>query len=89
MLTGGEPLLHRNLWALCERLQALRHPHHAGDDRAADRRHAADIAASIDTVVISIDGDREIHDAIRRVNGGFDRIASGVTALRGEIRCLG
>ena len=23
MLTGGEPLLHRNLWALCERLQAL------------------------------------------------------------------
>ena len=24
MLTGGEPLLHRNLWALCAELQALR-----------------------------------------------------------------
>jgi Fe-coproporphyrin III synthase len=33
-------------------------------------------------VVISLDGDREVHDSIRRVKGGFERIARGVTALR-------
>jgi Fe-coproporphyrin III synthase len=84
MLTGGEPLLHRNLWALCEQLQALGIRITLVTTGLLIDRHAADIAASVDTVVISLDGDREIHDEIRRVKGGFDRIACGVTALRGQ-----
>ena len=84
MLTGGEPLLHRNLWALCAKLQALGIRITLVTTGLLIDRHAADIAASIDTVVISLDGDRDVHDAIRRVKGGFDRIAAGVTALRGE-----
>src|SRR5262249_40456574 len=47
-------------------------------------QHAADIASAVDTVVISLDGDRAVHDAIRRVKGGFDRVARGVMALHGE-----
>jgi len=84
MLTGGEPLLHRNLWALCRQLQALGIRITLVTTGLLIDRQAADIAASVDTVVISLDGDREIHDAIRRVKGGFDRLASGVTALRSE-----
>jgi len=84
MLTGGEPLLHRNLWALCKQLQALGIRITLVTTGLLIDRHAADIAASVDTVVISLDGDREIHDEIRRVKGGFDRIACGVTALRAE-----
>jgi len=84
MLTGGEPLLHRNLWALCTKLQALGIRITLVTTGLLIDRHAADIAASIDTVVISLDGDRDVHDAIRRVKGGFDRIACGVTALRAE-----
>ena len=84
MLTGGEPLLHRNLWALCTKLQALGIRITLVTTGLLIGRHAADIAASVDTVVISLDGDREAHDGIRRVKGGFDRIAGGVTALRGE-----
>jgi MoaA/NifB/PqqE/SkfB family radical SAM enzyme len=94
MLTGGEPLLHRNLWALCALLRAV--PVHRSFRGGRGIRltlvttgllvdnHAADIAASIDTVVISLDGPREVHDAIRRVKGGFDRIAKGVMALRAQ-----
>ena len=84
MLTGGEPLLHGNLWALCRRLQALRIRITLVTTGILIEPHAADIAASIDTVVISLDGDREVHDAVRRVRGGFDRIAKGVMALHGE-----
>jgi MoaA/NifB/PqqE/SkfB family radical SAM enzyme len=84
MLTGGEPLLHRNLWALCRRLQALGIRITLVTTGLLIDRHAADIAASTDTVVISLDGDRDVHDAIRRVKGGFDRIAAGIAALRGE-----
>jgi radical SAM protein with 4Fe4S-binding SPASM domain len=46
--------------------------------------HAADIAGVADTVVISLDGDRGVHDGIRRIKGGFDKIARGVMALRGQ-----
>jgi Fe-coproporphyrin III synthase len=84
MLTGGEPLLHSNLWGLCDRLQA-------NDIRVTLittglllAPHAAAIARSVDAVVVSIDGPPDVHDAIRRVRGGFDRIARGLAALRDE-----
>lgn len=85
MLTGGEPLLHRNLWSLCSRLQSLRIHVTLVTTGILIEPHAAEIAAAIDTVVISLDGDRAVHDRIRRVKGGFDRIARGVMALHAEM----
>ena len=84
MLTGGEPLLHRNLWALCSELQALRIRITLVTTGLLIEQHAADVASYVDTVVISVDGPRHLHDAIRRVKGGFDRIAEGVMALRAQ-----
>ena len=84
MLTGGEPLLHRNLWALCSELQALRIRITLVTTGLLIEQHAADVASYVDTVVISLDGPRDVHDAIRRVKGGFDRIAKGVMALRAQ-----
>jgi MoaA/NifB/PqqE/SkfB family radical SAM enzyme len=81
MLTGGEPLLHRNLWSLCSELQALRIRITLVTTGLLIGQHAAEVASYVDTVVISLDGPRDVHDAIRRVKGGFDRIAKGVTAL--------
>ena len=85
MLTGGEPLLHRNLWALCAQLQALGIRITLVTTGLLVGNHAADIAACIDTVVISLDGPKDVHDAIRRVTGGFDRIGRAVMALRGHL----
>ncbi len=84
MLTGGEPLLHRNLWALCSELQALRIRVTLVTTGLLIEQHAAEVASHVDTVVISLDGPRHVHDAIRRVKGGFDRIAKGVMALRAQ-----
>ena len=84
MLTGGEPLLHRNLWSLCSLLQTMGIRITLVTTGLLIEAHAADIAAAVDTVVISLDGDRATHDAIRRVKGGFDRIARGVMALHSE-----
>lgn len=85
MLTGGEPLLHRNLWALCSELQALRIRVTLVTTGLLLEPHAADVASYVDTVVISLDGPSHVHDAIRRVKGGFDRIAKGVGALRAQL----
>jgi MoaA/NifB/PqqE/SkfB family radical SAM enzyme len=84
MLTGGEPLLHRNLWSLCAQLQTLRIRITLVTTGLLIEPHAAEIASSVDTVVISLDGDRDAHDGIRRVKGGFERISKGVVALRAQ-----
>ena len=85
MLTGGEPLLHRNLWTLCSELQALRIRITLVTTGLLIENHAAEIAECIDTVVISLDGPGAVHDGIRQVRGGFDRIARGVMALHAQL----
>lgn len=87
MLTGGEPLLHSNLWALCDRLRAEGIRLTLVTTGLLLDVHAADVARTIDDVVVSLDGPPEAHDRIRRVIGGFARVARGIQALRAEPRC--
>ncbi len=82
MLTGGEPLLHSNLWALCDLLRAVGIRITLVTTGLLLDVHASDVARSIDEVVVSIDGPPAVHDTIRRVPGGFARVARGVAALR-------
>lgn len=82
MLTGGEPLLNRNLWALCEQLEGAGIRITLVTTGLLIETHAAEIARHIDTVVISLDGPSDVHDAIRRVNMGSARIARGLVVLR-------
>jgi Fe-coproporphyrin III synthase len=44
--------------------------------------HAESIAATIDDVIVSLDGPPAVHDHIRRVPHAFERITAGVAALR-------
>ncbi len=82
MLTGGEPLLHTNLWRFCSLLQDEGVALTLVTTGLLLERHAADIREFIDEVVVSIDGWSDTHDAIRRTPGGFTRIARGVATLR-------
>jgi MoaA/NifB/PqqE/SkfB family radical SAM enzyme len=88
VLTGGEPLLHRDLAAICAPLRE------AGIkvtvlttglllSRFADR--AADL---FDEVIISIDGPPELHDRVRGIANGFERIAAGVSLVRSRATAL-
>ncbi len=82
VLSGGEPLLHGDLRALCGffrqeniRLTLL-------TTGLLLLKRANDVSSLFDDVIVSIDGPREIHDGIRRVNGAFDVIAQGVAAVQ-------
>jgi MoaA/NifB/PqqE/SkfB family radical SAM enzyme len=44
--------------------------------------HAESVAATIDDVIVSLDGPPTVHNHIRRVPKAFERLAAGVTALR-------
>jgi Fe-coproporphyrin III synthase len=84
MLTGGEPLLHSNLWALCDRLRDAGIGITLVTTGLLIHQHAEAIARSIDEVVVSIDGPPEVHDAVRGTKNGFHRIARGLQALQAE-----
>ena len=81
VLSGGEPLLHGDLRALCQffreenvRLTLL-------TTGLLLLKRADEVSTLFDDVIVSMDGPREVHDGIRRVYGGFDLIAQGVAAV--------
>jgi MoaA/NifB/PqqE/SkfB family radical SAM enzyme len=82
VFSGGEPLLHTDLAALCNffREQTIRLT--LLTTALLLLKRAGDVAALFDDVIISIDGPKEIHDSIRRVNGAYDLIQKGIAALR-------
>jgi Fe-coproporphyrin III synthase len=82
VLSGGEPLLHSDLYALCNffrqeniRLTLL-------TTGLLLLKRANEVSTLFDDVIVSLDGPGAIHDGIRRVNGAFDLIARGVAAIR-------
>lgn len=84
VLSGGEALMHQNLWLLCE---LLREPNASLQITLLSTGlllnvFARDVVRWCDEVIVSIDGSRAIHDSIRRVPRAFDRLAEGITALR-------
>jgi MoaA/NifB/PqqE/SkfB family radical SAM enzyme len=84
MLTGGEPLLHSNLWALCDLLRAERIRISLVTTGLLLEAHAKAVARTVDEVVVSLDGPAGVHDRIRRVPGGFARVARGLEVITAQ-----
>jgi MoaA/NifB/PqqE/SkfB family radical SAM enzyme len=82
VLSGGEALMHSNLWLLCELIKELPARITLLSTGLLLKVHAADVVRWCDEVIVSLDGSRELHDAIRRIPSAFDRLAEGVAAVR-------
>jgi MoaA/NifB/PqqE/SkfB family radical SAM enzyme len=87
VLSGGEALMHQNLWLLCDLLRSTNPGLQITllSTGLLLKVFAKDIVRWCDEVIVSVDGSRAIHDSIRRVPRAFDRLAEGIAALR-EIR---
>ena len=82
VLSGGEALMHSNLWTLCELLAEHGIKITLLSTGLLLRRHAAEVVRWCDEVIVSLDGSREVHDAIRRVPRAYEKLADGIAALR-------
>jgi Fe-coproporphyrin III synthase len=82
VLTGGEPLLHNDLHALCDFFRELDIRLTLLTTGLLLLKRAPEVSALFDEVIVSIDGPKEVHDGIRRVKGAFDLIGEGVAAVR-------
>lgn len=83
-LSGGEALMHSNLWTLCAALKELPVRITLLSTGLLLQKHAANVVRWCDEVIISLDGSQPVHDDIRRVPRAYERLAEGVAALRAE-----
>lgn len=83
VLSGGEPLMHPDLFGLVRPLREAGLGLTLLSSGLLLERFAGPVASAFDDVVVSLDGPREVHDAIRGVPGAFERLRRGVRALRG------
>ena len=82
VLTGGEPLLHSDLDALCTFFQQQQIRLTLLSTGLLLQKRAELIARYFDDIYISLDGPEAIHDSIRRITGAYRLIHDGVTAVR-------
>jgi MoaA/NifB/PqqE/SkfB family radical SAM enzyme len=82
VLSGGEPLMHSDLFQLCRMLRSLRVRITLLSSGLLLRRHAERINEHIDEVIVSLDGPEPVHDEIRGVRGAFRLLREGVETLR-------
>ena len=83
VLSGGEALMHANLWTLCAALKTLSVRITLLSTGLLLARHAGDIVKYCDDVIVSLDGSAAVHDRIRDVPRAFDQLKTGVAALKG------
>ena len=84
VFSGGEPLMHSDLFRLCAVLRERNIRTTLLSSGLLLERYASRIVESIDDVIVSLDGPREVHNAIRRVPSAFDLLEAGVAALHRE-----
>src|SRR5579859_5664142 len=82
VLSGGEALMHQNLWTLCELLRQMSIQITLLSTGLLLKKFAADVVKWCDEVIVSIDGSCDVHNEIRRVPRAFERMAEGIAALR-------
>jgi MoaA/NifB/PqqE/SkfB family radical SAM enzyme len=82
VLSGGEPLLHSDLHALCDFFREQKIRLTLLTTGLLLLKRAKEVSTLFDDVIVSIDGPQEIHDEIRRVKGAFDVIGRGVAAVQ-------
>ncbi|MCW4015423.1 MAG: radical SAM protein [Candidatus Bathyarchaeota archaeon] len=82
-LSGGEPLLRKDLIVLAKRVAS-----HGclvsmnTNGTLLNQNRVNEIADAFDTVVVSLDGPKEVHDQIRGVPGTYDKATKAVSLLK-------
>jgi MoaA/NifB/PqqE/SkfB family radical SAM enzyme len=82
VFSGGEALMHSNLWEFSSLLRAEKIRLTLLSTGLLLAKHASSIVSNLNGVIISLDGSKLIHDQIRQIPNGFDKLAEGVKALK-------
>src|SRR5260221_1197487 len=81
-LSGGEALMHSNLWKVCEQLTSIGAKISLLSTGLALKANALEIVEHCDDVVVSLDGSREVHNRIRNIPNAYEKLAEGIDAIK-------
>lgn len=81
VFSGGEALMHSDLWSLIDVLRERQIRITLLSSGLLLGRHAASLVKSVDDVIISLDGPPEVHNSIRGVPGAFEITAAGIASI--------
>lgn len=83
LLSGGEALLNPKFFELCAILKRESIRITLLSTGLGLSRHAVNILQWVDDVIVSLDGDEQLHDRIRNVPGAFRKLREGIRLLHG------
>lgn len=81
-LSGGEALMHTNLWKFCALLKSIGIRISLLTTGVSLKVHAENVIAWCDDVIVSLDGGRERHNQIRNIPHAFEKLEEGVARLK-------
>jgi MoaA/NifB/PqqE/SkfB family radical SAM enzyme len=82
VLSGGEALMHHNLFTLCDLLRSRKIKVTLLSTGLLLRKFVKEIVQGVDEVIVSLDGSRDVHNKIRNIPGAFEKLADGVRAIK-------
>jgi MoaA/NifB/PqqE/SkfB family radical SAM enzyme len=82
VLSGGEPLMHSDLWEVCALLRESGIGVTILTTGLLLRRDATRLVRYCDDVVVSLDGPRAVHNLIRNVPRAYEMLGEGIAAVR-------
>lgn len=84
VMSGGEALLNANFFRLCEILKTADIHITLLTTGLTIKKNADEILQWVDDLIVSLDGDEALHDAVRNIPGAFSKLKEGVEYLHGR-----
>lgn len=82
VMSGGEAILNQNFFRFCDILHSHGIKITLLSTGLTIEKNAAGIVEKVDDIIISLDGPPRLHDEIRNIPGGFEKMQRGIEALR-------
>ncbi|MBD3225675.1 MAG: radical SAM protein [Caldithrix sp.] len=82
VLSGGEALMHSNMWKFCEMLKTIQVKISILSTGLLLKKHVESIVKWTDEVIVSLDGSAEVHNRIRNIPNAFQKLQEGIQAVR-------
>jgi len=81
-MSGGEALLNINFFKLCELLKEQHIKISLLSTGLSIRKYANELLHYVDELIVSLDGDEALHDAIRNIPQAFSKLKDGVQHIK-------
>lgn len=81
-MSGGEALLNTNFFRLCAILKKEKIKITLLSTGLTVKKNAEQLLEWVDDLIVSLDGDEPVHDAIRNIPGAFNKLKDGIQYIR-------